>query len=382
MPGDWNQIIENALLERQNNGTYRRRESVRIIDATHVEVDGKRCVNFASNNYLGLTHHPRVVAALISATKSFGAGSGAAALVTGYSDAHASAERAIANWKGTEAAVILSSGYAANLAAIQTITTIAGRGGVRFLLDKLAHASLIDAVRAGGADFRIFPHNHLEKLCRLLDEADPAQIQVVITESIFSMDGDTADLPGLARLKKDRPFVLLLDEAHGSGVYGPNGSGYAGECGLQSLADITVVTLSKALGVSGGAICASQSFCNAIVNFGRSWIYSTNIPPALAAATEAAIQVMHDEPDRQHRVRDMAKQFRSNLAQEGFKLPPGDSPIIPVIIGDEDDAMAAAAQLKEAGFLVVAIRPPTVAEAADCASRCPANINLMKSMVC
>jgi 8-amino-7-oxononanoate synthase len=358
-PG-WPEAIESALARRREANEYRRRRELCAVDSTHVEIDGKRYVNFASNNYLGLTHHPRVIAAFQSAAGQFGAGSGAAALVSGYSPAHASAERAIAAWKGTQAAVLLGSGYAANGAAVQALAAVAGERGVRFLLDKLCHASLIDAVRGSGAAFRIFPHNHLAKLRRLLEESDPDQLQVVVTESIFSMDGDAADLAGVARIKQDHRFLLLLDEAHGSGVYGPAGSGYAAEQGLQSIVDLTVVTLSKAIGVSGGAICASQALCDEVVNFGRSYVYSTSVPPAVAAAAEAALGVLRDEPQRQQRLRALSAEVRLCLIQMGFKLPPGDSPIIPVILGGETESLAAAERLRAAGLLVVAIRPPTV----------------------
>jgi 8-amino-7-oxononanoate synthase len=356
---DWQEAIESALSARDATGSRRARRALRVIDATHVELDGRCYVNFASNNYLGLTHHPRVVSAFEAEAKRSGVGSGAAALVTGYREAHASVERAIAVWKGTESAVMLSSGYAANFAAVQTIAAV--RPGVRFLLDKLVHASLVDAVRASGSEFRVFPHNHLEKLARLLSEADANQPQVIVTESIFSMDGDAADLAGLAQLKREHEFLLLLDEAHGSGVYGPDGAGYAAEVGLQSIVDVSIVTLSKAIGVSGGAVCASRAFCDALVNFGRSYIYSTNVPPAIAAGVEAAIAAMRDEPQRQRRLREISREVRAKLVAMRFDLPTGDSPIIPVILGDEAEALAAAERLREAGLLVVAIRPPTVA---------------------
>jgi 8-amino-7-oxononanoate synthase len=354
---NWQQSIEKALNDRRQAQGYRRRRVIRALDATHVEIDGRRCVNFASNNYLGLTHHPRIVAAFQSAGQ---AGSGAAALVSGYSPAHASAERAIAQWKGAEASVLLGSGYVANLAAVQTITAVAGERGVRFLLDKLCHASLIDAVRASGAAMRIFPHNDLNKLNRLLENAEENQIQVVATESIFSMDGDAADLPGLAALKKSHPFLLLLDEAHASGVYGPDGAGYAAHLGLSAIVDIAVVTLSKALGVYGGAICASSDFCQCVVNFARSFIFSTNIPAAIPAAVEVAIDVLRTEPQRQKRLSELTADFRPRLREVGFTLPAGDSPIVPILLGDEAIALAMADHLLEQGLLVVAIRPPTI----------------------
>ena len=361
-PDDLDRALHETLDFRRLEHQLRQRIESHPIDSTHVLIGEKRYVNFASNNYLGLTHHPRVLDALENALK-LGAGSGAAGLISGYTDLHRSAEQAIARWKGMQACVLLPSGYQANVAAVQTLAALgepASAGGSpallspRFLLDKLVHASLLDAVRATGADMRIFPHNHLPKLRRLLEEAEPSQMQVVVTESIFSMDGDAADLRGLAAMKKELPFVLLLDEAHGSGVYGANGVGYAAECGLSEIADVSIVTLSKALGCVGGAVCGSQAFCNALLNLGRAYIYSTSIPPMIAAAAQAAIEVCRDEPHRQARVRELAKRVRSDLSLAG------DSPIIPMILGDEQRALDAAAALREEGLLVIAVRPPTV----------------------
>jgi 8-amino-7-oxononanoate synthase len=222
-------------------------------------------------------------------------------------------------------------------------------------VDKLAHASLIDAVRSAGPNFRIFPHNHLPKLRRLLEDADPNVPQVVVTESIFSMDGDAADLAGIAALKKEFPFLLLLDEAHGSGVYGRNGAGYATEVGLANAVDLTVVTLSKAMGCVGGAICGSRSVCDAVVNFGRPYVFSTALPPAVAGGVVAAIAVMQEEPQRQTRVRELAARVRSGVLGEA-----GDSPIVPIVLGEESVALKWAEQLKELGIFTVAVRPPTV----------------------
>jgi 8-amino-7-oxononanoate synthase len=353
----------DALEQREQSGLRRRRQAVHCTDATHLEWQGKRYVNFASNDYLGLSHHPAVVKAVADSTKKSGVGSGAAGLISGYTDAHQSCEQAIARWKGTEAAILLPSGYQANLTAVQTIQSAVGSrqpAGVRFLIDKLAHASLIDALRASEASFRVFPHNHMGKLERLLSTADKGQLQVVLTESIFSMDGDSADLEGLASLKQKYNFVLLLDEAHGTGVYGVNGSGYASECGFSQVADVTVITLSKAVGLSGGAVCGSPEFIEALTNFGRAWIYSTMMPPMIAAGIEAAIEVMAREPRRQQHVRELAKRVRDELRQRELDVPEGDSPIVPVILGNEIAAMKAADDLREKGLFVGAVRPPTV----------------------
>ena len=350
---DWTHAIAAALEDRRDHNTLRFRRAIRPIDSTHIDLDGRRLVNFASNDYLGLSHHPRVVAAFQKTAEQYGVGSGAAALVSGHTPIHAAAEKTIATWKGTESALLVGSGYTANLAVIQMLAAVSG--DARFLVDKLAHASIIDAVRSVGPGFRIFPHNHLAKLRRLLEEADPNVLQVVVTESIFSMDGDAADLAGMAELKKDFPFLLLLDEAHGSGVYGPGGAGYAAELGLAHAVDLTVVTLSKAIGCVGGAICGSRAACEAVVNFGRPYVFSTALPAAVAGAVVEAISVMKDEPNRQMRVRELARRVRS-------QIPGGseDSPIIPIVLGEESAALNLAAQLVEQGIFVVAVRPPTV----------------------
>jgi 8-amino-7-oxononanoate synthase len=379
--GNFGELLRKALEDRRRGFLYRQRRVIRASGSVLVEHDGRRYVNFSSNDYLGLRTHPDVVTASAEALLKHGAGSGASALVTGYSPAHASAEAALAQWKGTQAAVLLPSGYQANHAAIQTIALAAEAAGrrVRFLLDKLVHASLIDAVRstalatvrshagdtittrrASEGRMRVFPHNGIDKLARLLDEADADETQVVITESIFSMDGDAADLRAMAALKRRRPFVLVVDEAHGSGVYGKDGAGYAAECGVAGDVDVLIVTLSKALGSVGGAVCASADFCDALVNFGRAYIYSTSVPPMVPAGVQAALDVLRREPHRQERVRSLSRRVRDALHAGGVTLPDGDSPIIPIILGSEEAAMTQANRLMELGILVMPIRPPTV----------------------
>lgn len=355
---DWlDSFLDEQLADLAQSGRLRARRVVRQVDSTHVRIDDRVFINFCSNDYLGLTHHPSVLAALRGATE---AGAGSAGLISGFTPHHAAAESAIAAWKGVESAILLPSGYQANHAAIQTLAALRSAGGVRFLIDKLAHASLIDAVRATGMPWRTFAHNAMPRLRRLLADAKPRQIQVVLSESIFSMDGDAADLDGLAALKRDHPFVLLLDEAHGTGVYGAGGAGWAAERNLQNIVDISIVTLSKSAGCIGGAICGSGKFCQAVLNFGRAYMFSTSPPPPIADAIATAIAVMRDEPQRQQRVRERARQLRGRLIDGGLTLPPGDSPIIPVIVGDEAAAMRLAGELAEKGFLVGAIRPPTV----------------------
>ncbi len=362
MPHPFHVRLAQELSRRAEAGLLRSRRIVKPLDAVHVEIDGDRYVNFCSNNYLGLTHHPAVIEAMRRAAYDFGAGAGAAGLISGYMPAHESAESAIAAWKNVEAAILFPSGYQANHAAIQTLAALgnAGAGGIRFLVDKLAHASLIDAVQGSGCPWRVVPHGGLAKLRRLLGEAPADQLQVVVSESIFSMDGDAADLRRLVQFKQDFPFILLLDEAHASGVYGADGAGLAAELGVQSDVDLSIVTFSKSAGSAGGAICSSKQIRDAILNFGRAYIYSTSVPPGVAAAIQASVSIMRAEPQRQQRVRDLAKKVRSGLLGAGWKLPPGDSPIIPLIVNEESRALAMSARLAEKKLLVQAVRPPTV----------------------
>lgn len=361
-PREWDQLARDVIAGLEASHLSRHRRLMTPIDSTHVLCDGRPLVNFASNNYLGLTHHPAVLQAIERSLRSDGAGSGASPLISGYTPAHENAERHIAMWKGSQAAVLLPSGYQANHAAVQTLAAVGEKSSrpVRFLLDKLCHASLIDAVRSVGAPLRIFPHNHLPKLRRLLAEADPEELQVVVTESIFSMDGDLADLAGFARLKEEYCFVLLLDEAHASGVYGSAGSGLAAELGLRGVADVTVLTFSKSIGCVGGAVCGSQTFCDGLVNLARAYIYSTHLPPMMAAAADAAIGVMESEPQLSTRLRKLATHVRNELNSAGLQIAGGDSPIIPIGMQTESAALNAADALMNDGILSLAIRPPTV----------------------
>ncbi|QOV89319.1 aminotransferase class I/II-fold pyridoxal phosphate-dependent enzyme [Humisphaera borealis] len=372
---DWHLRLARQLAELEVDHRLRRRRPTTPLDAVHVRSGDRTFVNFASNDYLGLARHPRVMEAAIKAVERYGFGSGAAPLLTGYTDAHASAESAIAAWKGTEAAVLFSSGYQANIAVVQMLSA-AGRSqdrAARFLLDKLCHASLIDAVRGNGSDsdsgYRVFPHNGITKLQRLLADASAAgRGNVIVTESIFSMDGDAADLPAVTQLyaasDPTRP-MLVVDEAHGSGVYGPAGAGWAAEIGISDRVDLSVVTLSKALGGIGAAVCGSKLLCDALVNLARAYVFSTSMPAATAAAAEAAIAVLRDEPHRQQRLRSLARKVRVAIIKLGLEIPrgtvqPDDSPIIPIVLGDESAALSAAAMLQDRGVLALPIRPPTV----------------------
>jgi 8-amino-7-oxononanoate synthase len=332
-----------------------------------VEIGGRRLINFSSNDYLGLANDPRLREAAITAIDEFGVGAGASRLISGTQSPHLRLERALTKWKGTEAALCFSSGYAA---ALGTIPALVAKNDV-VLLDKLCHASLIDGARLSGAVLRVFPHNHLAKLESHLEWArreHSAKRVLVITESVFSMDGDHAPLRELIELKKRFGVLLMLDEAHAVGVIGPNGRGLAAEEDVSEEIDVQMGTLSKALGASGGYICGSRTLIDWLINRARSFIYSTAPPPAIAAAALVAVNFLASPEGEERRlllwqrIRLMQQLLpRTKLKEEDVAAS---SAIFPLIVGDEKATLDLAAALQGEGFLVPAIRYPTVAKGA------------------
>lgn len=359
------QIASRYLDERRSSNLLRSRRAFEPIDATQVRdvMTGRILVAFCTNDYLGLSSHPRVLKALLD-LKSVG--SGAAPLISGRSQAHAELEQTLAAWKGVDDAVLLPSGYQANIAALQAVASVIEAAGrrPRFLLDRLAHASLIDAARLVSStrdSLRVFPHNDLDKLDRLLAEREADRHDVIVTESVFSMDGDEALLREIVELKRRHSATLVLDEAHATGLFGPAGAGLASELGVSRDVDVGIATLSKALGVSGGAVYGGRAVVEAVVNAGRAYLFSTATPPSLARATCDAIAVARDEPDRRARALANARRLRDAITSRGLRVRATDrSPIIPIELGDERAALDAARSLEEQGFLVIAVRPPTV----------------------
>ena len=332
-----------------------------------VDLVGKRLINFSSNDYLGLANDPRLRDAATAAISEFGVGAGASRLISGTQSPHLQLESALAKWKGTQAALCFSSGYAA---AVGTLPALVGKSDV-VLLDKLSHASLIDGAKLSGATLRVFPHNHLGKLESHLEWAKrehPNARVVVVTESVFSMDGDRVPLRELIELKKRFRALLLLDEAHALGVIGPNGRGLAAEEALNEDVDVQMGTLSKALGVSGGYICGSRSLVEWLINRARSFIYSTASPPALAAAARAAVEFLAspEGEDRRLQLWKRIELTRKNLPRDRQSTlrekPRPASAIFPWIVGDEQGAIDLSRALQAEGFLVPAVRYPTVAK--------------------
>ena len=332
-----------------------------------IETGGRRLVNFSSNNYLGLANDPRLREAAIAAISEFGVGGGASRLISGTQSPHLRLERALVKWKGTEAALCFSSGYAA---ALGTIPALARKGDV-ILLDKLCHASLIDGAKLSGAILRVFPHNHLGKLESHLQWSQRKHAGkriLIVTESVFSMDGDNAPLRELIELRKRFGALLLLDEAHAVGVIGPNGRGLAAAKNVSEDVDVQMGTLSKALGASGGYICSSRNLIDWLINRARSFIYSTAPPPAIVAAALAAVDFLAS-PEGEERRLLLWKRIRlmqEFLPRRELNKTGGDahSAIFPWIVGDEQTALDLASALQSEGFLVPAIRYPTVAKGA------------------
>ena len=349
---------ETILQELADRALLRRLRSIDAVEGTRLELENTSLTNFAGNDYLGLSQHPAVREAAIEAIDRFGLGAAASRLITGTLAPHKVLEEQLAAFKGTEAAISFSSGYAA---AVGTITAIADRQDV-VILDKLAHASLIDGARLSGAQLRIFPHNDLSRLREILEWAHehyPNAKIWIITESLFSMDGDYSPLCDLVGLKDEYGANLFLDEAHATGVIGPGGKGLAAQWGLGQRIEVQMGTLSKALGGSGGFITSSRALIDLLINRARSFIFSTAPPPAIAAGASAALGIVQSAEGE--RLRDDLRQ-NIDCVRHGlrFSIDALPSPIIPLIIGNENAALEAAKQLQQDRFLVPAIRFPSV----------------------
>ena len=339
-----------SLRQLHADGLLRQQRPLDSPTGTQVIRDGRTLWNFASNDYLGLARHPRIEAALIEGVGRYGAGSAASRLVCGTLPPHQLLEDALAAAKQTEAALTFSSGFATALGAIPAIV---GKSDFIFL-DKLSHACLVDAARLSGATLRVFPHNNLEKLSRLLisTRAKSADARIlVVTESVFSMDGDVCPLREIVELTEAHDALLLVDEAHAFGVLGDNGMGLAEQEGLQQRIAFQMGTLSKAAGLSGGYLAASREWIDLLTNRARSFIYSTAPPPALAHAAKASLDLIRS---------DEGKKLRRRLQENISLISESKSPIVPKILGSNEAALAAASALEDAGFLVPAIRFPTV----------------------
>ncbi|MBI1371237.1 MAG: 8-amino-7-oxononanoate synthase [Phycisphaera sp.] len=357
----WLDQLRDELNHRQQQ-TLRR--SLRPLDrcARIVRHGGSVLLNLAGNDYLALASHPHLRDAVIEAAQRYGVGSGASRLVTGHLDIHAALEQRFAAFKHAGAALLTPTGYMANLAVL---TALAAPGDL-ICLDKLNHASLIDAARAAGADVRVYPHGNLDKLVRLLERhGRAARRRFIVTDAVFSMDGDLADLPALCELRDDFDAVLVVDEAHATGVLGDSGAGLAEHQGVAGRVDVTVSTASKALGSLGGVVTADPVVIDTLVNHARSFIYTTAVPPTQVAALDAALDIVRDEPHRRVRLAALTRRLRVGLQQRGWPVPDDPTPIVPLVVGDAAATVQLSERLQASGYLVPAIRPPTVAPGAS-----------------
>ncbi len=345
-------------------------------------------IDLSSNDYLGLAHHPRVKAAMAAAIEREGAGSTGSRLLRGERDSFAALERRFAQFKGTERALYFSSGYLANIAVM---TTFAEAGDV-IISDAHNHASLIDGMRLSSARRHIIPHNDVDAVRRALIEAGrageagrpgpfgPGGECFVVVESLFSMDGDEAPLGDYAELCAQRGAHLIVDEAHAVGIYGSRGSGLIDEHGVAEQVFLSISTAGKALGVAGGFVAGPAWAIEYLIQRARPFIFSTAAPPALASAIYASLTLVEQEPERRERVRELAAILRTRLTAAGVPIRPGTSHIVPVLIGDNDAAVAVAEMLQRDGFDVRAIRPPTV-PAGTARLRVSLNANLSEGAI-
>ncbi len=317
-----------------------------------VERDGRALINFSFNDYLGLAQHPEVIDAAVQAARDFGAGAGASRLVTGAYPLLQTLERRIAAFKGTEDAIVFGSGYLANLAIAPSLVG----GGDLILIDALAHSCLHAGASLSGAHVEIFPHNDVDAARAILQEKRAAHSRaMLLTDGVFSMDGDLAPLPALLALADEFDVWALVDDAHGFGVVGADGKGAAYAFDPPACAPLQMGTLSKAAGAYGGYLAASHAVCELLRTRARAFVYTTAPPPAAAGAALKALEIIEADADLRARPLALAARFCAALG-----LPAPASPIVPVVLGDPDSALAASRALAEAGFLVAAIRPPTV----------------------
>lgn len=359
-PARLDDVLQARLDDRDRRSVRRRLRPLDGGMGPRVVLDGRAVLQLCSNDYLGLAAHPAVARAAADAALEYGAGAGSARLIAGTSTPHAALEHDIAQLKETAAAVVLSSGYHAN-AGVPPI--LADAEDVLFS-DERNHASLIDGCRLSRAAVRIYRHADADHLELLLRAAGGFRRRVIVTETVFGMDGDLAPLADLVAVARRHDAWLVVDEAHATGVFGAHGGGLVSERGLTAEVDVQIGTLSKALGSLGGYVAGSAPLVDWVVNAARTFVYTTALPPPAAAAARAAIAVLAAEPERRQRVWSHAAWLRERLTEIGFRLGPTRSPILPILVGDAETAVRLSDALLARSVLVAAIRPPTVPEGA------------------
>ncbi|MBI3222459.1 MAG: 8-amino-7-oxononanoate synthase [Nitrosomonadales bacterium] len=347
--------LQKELDERAALGLLRQRYVLDSPQSPHIVVDGKPYLAFCSNDYLGLANHPRLISALQQGAAQYGVGAGAAHLVSGHSRAHHQLERQLAEFVGKPAALLFSTGYMANLGVVQALL---GKGDTVFA-DKLNHASLNDAMLLSRAEVQRYRHNDIAQLAQLLEKTGSGR-KLIITDAVFSMDGDLASIPGLLALCERHDAWLLVDDAHGFGVLGEQGRGSLAHFGVASPRILYMATLGKAAGVSGAFVAAEQIVIDTLVNHARSYVYTTAASPALSGALLGSLCLIEQGDALRSHVHDLIAQLRSGLQGMRWQLMPSTTAIQPLLVGDNQAAVALSGALRERGIWVAAIRPPTV----------------------
>lgn len=353
----WHDELTAALADRKAAGRYRQ-PRLRLGDqGVTISVDGKAMLSFCSNDYLGLAAHPDIKQAFKQAIDREGVGSGAAHLLTGHSYYHQALEEALAEFTGQPRVLLFSTGYMANLGAIDGLL----KRGDAVIQDKLNHASLLDGGRLTEADQLRYPHADMALLHKRLHNAATAKHRLIVSDGVFSMDGDIAPLPEIMAQARQHRAAVLIDDAHGFGVIGKGGRGTLSHFALApDEAPIQVGTLGKAFGTGGAFVASNETVIETLIQQARSYVYTTAQPPAVAAATLASLKLVEQEDWRRDKLNILIKQFRQGAQQLGLNLMPSETPIQPVLIGDDKTALAVGQHLEQAGILVGVIRPPTV----------------------
>lgn len=349
-------FIAKELEEMEKSGLYRRLRTITSNQEAHVTIGGKDYVSFSSNNYLGLANHPKVKEAAVGAINKYGCGAGASRLIVGTMELHTHLEERIAQFEGRPAAILFCTGYVAN---VGVITALVGRQDI-VIVDRLNHASIIDAVRLSGAKLLVYPHRDTTRLEDILKRYKAVKKKLIVTDSVFSMDGDFAPLPAIIRLARKYKAITMVDEAHATGIIGPSGRGVSEHFGVAEDIDIIMGTLSKAIGSLGGFVAGSRELINYLHNKARSFIYTTALPPAVCAAAVASFDIIESQPKLRQKFWDRINQVKKGLGEIGFDLMNTESHIIPVLVGNEKTVMEISRYLYENGILVPGIRKPTV----------------------
>ena len=348
--------LSQDLSQRREQNLYRATRVAQSPQGPVMKIDGVEYLTFCSNDYLGLANHPKLISAFQQAANEFGVGSGAAHLVNGHSYYHQKLEEKLAEFTGRESALLFSTGYMANLGVI---TALLDKQDAVFE-DKWNHASLLDAGLLSGARFQRYLHNDVANLTSRLQRSD-ARRKLIVTDGVFSMDGDAAHLSELSNIAKQHDAWVMVDDAHGLGVLGKNGAGIC-EAHNQSQADINILmgTLGKGMGTAGAFVAGSKELTEYLTNFARPYIYTTAMPAAIAAATLTSIDIVKNEPERREHLQRLIQQFKTGAHDIGLNLMASDTAIQPILIGDAQLAINMSEQLREQGIMVTAIRPPTV----------------------